>query len=282
MRIQVSILTAALAAAPGLVRAEDKPAMTSGAPVVSNAAPCGQQYATICVREWVSEPCTYTRTTYKTVCKQVPYTAYRCEVVPVTKTRTVCCMKRVCETVMENRCYTVRVPVCETRVEMKHCWKRVQYTEMRSKTIDRGHYECCCEPAGRGLFGLRRPDPCDCCPHTKTVKKWVSCKTTECVPVCKSRLERVCEPVCKTVTCWHKETRTCQVPVQHVRCVPEYRTETYTCCTTRTVPYTCTRTVRSCVPVCETVQGCHMVCRMVRKQVPVSNCCCCPAPVCCH
>src|SRR5207248_5914047 len=117
MRIQVYILTAALAAAPaGLLRAADQPAAAaplSSAPLAAAAAPagpCPQQFMTVCVREWVPEPCTYTRTTYKTECRQEAYTAYRCEVVPETKTRTVCHMRRVCETVMETRCTTVRVP----------------------------------------------------------------------------------------------------------------------------------------------------------------------------
>jgi hypothetical protein len=289
MRIQVYILTAALAAAPaGLLRAADQPAAApvSSAPVAAAAAPagpCPQQFMTICVREWVPEPCTYTRTTYKTECRQEAYTAYRCEVVPETKTRTVCHMRRVCETVMENRCYTVKVPVCETRVEMHTTWKRVNYTEMKTRTVDRGHYECCQVPDTGGLFGFcKKHDPC-ACPPMKTVQKWVPCKVTECYPVCRTKCERVCEPVCKQVTTYRCETRTCQVPVQRVRCVPEYRTETYTCCTTRMVPYPCTRTVQVCVPVCETVQGCRMVCRVVQKQVPVSNVCgCCPAPVCCH
>lgn len=287
MRIQVYILTAALAAVPGLVRAENQPA-AGGAPVASTAAPCPQQYATVCVREWVPEAFTYTRTTYKTECRQEAYTAYRCEVVPEVKTRTVCCMKRVCETCMETRCYTVRVPYCETYTEMRSCRRKVEYTEMRSRTVDHGHYECCSVPAGGGLFGFCKKkggdccDPCACQPM-KTVQKWVPCKVTECYPVCKTKWVTECVPVCKTRTCYRCETRTCQVPVQRVHCVPEYRTETYTCCTTRTVPYTCTRTVKVCVPVCETCQGCRMVCRMVQKQVPVCNtCCCCPPPCCCH
>ena len=43
---------------------------------------------------------------------------------------------------------------------------------------------------------------------TKTVKKWVSCKETECVPVCKTKWEKECVPVCKMVTTYRCETRT--------------------------------------------------------------------------
>jgi len=290
MRIQVLVLTAALAATTaGLARADDKKpggegiAAPKDAPVASApvaGAPCTQM-ATICVKEMVCEPYTYTRTTYKHECKQECYTAYRCETVQVPKTRTVCTMKKVCETVMETRCTTVKVPVCEQRVEMKSTWKKVSYTEMKSKTVRSGHYECSEVPARTGLFHKSDPCCCECC--TKTVKKWVSCKETVCEPVCKTKWEKCCEPVCKTVHSYRCETRTCQVPVTRTRCIPETHCETYMTCETHRVPYTATRTVNVCVPVCETCQGTRMVCRTVQKQVPVTNCCtCCPAPCCCH
>ena len=61
------------------------------------------------------------------------------------------------------------------------------------------------------------------------------------------------------------------------RCVPECRTETYTCCVTKCVPYQATRCVTVCVPHCVTEQVCRMVPKCVTKQVP----CCppaCPSP----
>src|SRR5262249_29695965 len=76
--VRVALLAGGIVAATALtVRADD-----------CCPAPCAPQTRTVCVHEWVPENYTTTRTVYTRECKQENYTAYRCECVPVTKTRT--------------------------------------------------------------------------------------------------------------------------------------------------------------------------------------------------
>src|SRR5262249_36285460 len=225
------------------------------------------------------ETYTYTRTSYKTVCKQETYTAYRCECVPVTKTRTVTCYKRVPEMCTEYRDVCVRVPCVETRTTCKKVCRYEQVTEYKTRWRTVGHWECCEVPVRK--HGHRNGCCDTCC--TKTVKKWVTCKVCEQCPV--TRCHKVWDSVpCTEQVCTYRtEHRKVPYQVCRYKCVPECRTETYTCTETRTVPFTCTRNVQVCVPFCETCTGTRMVVRCVARQVPCApscdtSCCCCPAP----
>ena len=167
---------------------------------------------------------------------------------------------------MEAKTVTVKVPVIEEKTVMETRKKFETYTEYKTKTVDKGHYECEECPAGPSILDRlthKCPDPC----KTKTVKKWVSCCVTECVPVCKTRCVTECVPVCKKV-CTHRcETHTEMVPVCKTKCVPECKTCTYTECKKVCVPYQATRCVTVCEPVCETFTVCKMVPHQVEKEV---------------
>jgi hypothetical protein len=104
--------------------------------------------------------------------------------------------------------------------------------------------------------------------------------TIEC-PV--TKMERVCtyKPVTYKVTCYKQEVREEKVNVTCCKCVPECKTETYTCYVQKLVPFQATRTVQVCVPTTETVTCCRMVCRTVEKKVPVCETCC-YEPCCTH
>lgn len=273
-RIHVLVL-AGLTALAGTARADH------GCCAPACPPPCGPVMKTVCCTEWVPEQYQATRTVYKTECREEAYTAYRCEMVPEVRTRVCTTWKHECETVMETRNYCVQVPYCEQRTEMVARKVKVPYVEMCSRVVDHSHYECHEEPVGPTLMERichkkKHDDCCDPCPKTKMVKKWVSCKVTECYPVTKCRWECVYEPCVRTVTCYRTENRTCTVPVNRVRCVPCQHTETYTVCCPKTVAVACKRIVPVCVPVVETVTCCRMVPHMVQKQVA----CC--MPVCCH
>jgi hypothetical protein len=279
--VRVALLAGSIVAATAwTARAEDAPQPAGPAPVAAD--PCAPQYRTVCVKEWVPENYTTTRTVYTRECKTETYTAYRCECVPETKTRTVTCYKMVPETRVETRKVCEMVPTVEERTVMQTHVVCKPVTEVVRKCVDRGHYECREVPCGPSLLDrlkgcFHRHDdccePCPPCPRTKTVRVWVPCPVWEEKTVC--RMQRVCESrpvVCKVTVCkpvW-KEIQ-CNVTV--CKCVPETKTETYTCMTTRQVPYQATRTVTVCVPHQETVTCCRMVCRTVEKQVPVTECC---------
>lgn len=264
MRIYFTLLAGALlATCPGAIRAGDCGSPGCGGAVaggVAGAAGCG--YTTVWEKVYVQEPYSYTKTSYRQEQRTENYTAYRTETVPETKTRTVTTMRHVTETVMENRCITKRIPVCETRTEMVSKRVRVCYEETVAHTVNHWSWvkSCVC-------------DPCDPCGRGKTTRQRVNCPTTECKTVTKHRWDTVCEPVTRTCTTWKCVTENCQVPVCRTRCVPECRTETYTCCTTRCVPYQATRCFTVCVPVCETVNATRCVCKMVCKQVPCAPAC---------
>ena len=105
-------------------------------------APAAPAFRTVTCVQYVPEQYQTTRTTYKTECRQEAYTAYRCEMVPETRTRTVTCYKMVPETVMETRTVCVKVPVTEQRTVMKTCTKMVPCQETVMVKVDRGHWEC--------------------------------------------------------------------------------------------------------------------------------------------
>jgi len=150
-------------------------------------------------------------------------------------------------------------------------------TEMVSKRVDRGHYECreveCPVRSFVSRFGRGGNDCCDPCPRpTRTKKVWVSCWVTECCPV--TRCKKVCvetpvkcmDNVCKPV--WTEE----KVQVCTYKCVQESRVEKVTVMVQKKVAYQTTRTVNVCVPHTETVQMTRMVARCVARQVPDTDC----------
>jgi len=258
-------------------------------------APCAPAYRTVCVSEWVPEQYQCTRTVYKTECRTETYTAYKCECVPETRTRTCTVYKMVPETRVKTRRYCVCVPVCEEKTVMQACWTCKPVTCMVKKCVDQGHYEChevCCKPT----LCERIHEACKkhregCCycpppPKTKIEKCWVPCKVWIECPV--TKMERVCEykPVTCKVTTYKQEVREEKVNVTCCKCVPECRTENYTCYVQKMVPCQATRVCKVCVPVQETVTCCRMVCRTVEKKVPVceTTCCtpCCCEPCCAH
>lgn len=269
---------ALLALAPIMARAEDdKPAPEKiGNPAVSSAAPATQKVR-VCemVPTWVEE----NRTVYRQVQKEETYTVNQVSYVNTPVQKQVTCYERTCETVMETRCVTKRIPCWEEKTEMVSRWKLQQVTEMQQKTVRGGHYECCTVPAGQSVLDRlcgKCPDPC----ATKTVRKWVPECHTECVPVCRTKLVKVCEP-CTRKVCTYKcvqENVTC--PVQKVKCVAVQKTVTVNECRKVCTPVQCKRTVCVCEPVCEKVRVCKMVPNWVEKEVacaPAAQAC---APAC--
>jgi hypothetical protein len=180
-----------------------------------------------------------------------------------------------------------RVPCTETRTVMKKHWTTQTVTEMRSKRVDRGHWECreVDAPFQNMLQNLhhacKRNDCNDCCessrpcPKTRTVKRWCSNWVTECCPV--TVCKRVCveRPETCTVTTYKCVPRqvTCRVKC----CVAErcMKTETYTCNVHKQVPYQCTKQVWECVPFQETVTCTRYVRKAVTQPAPAPA----PAPV---
>jgi hypothetical protein len=237
------------------------------------APACAPATRTVTCIEYVPEQYQTTRTTYKTECRQEAYTAYRCEMVPETRTRTVTCYKTVSETVMETRTVCVKVPVTEQRTVMKTCTKMVPCQETVMVKVDRGHWECKQVEVHHPLRGLcHRNDCCPPCPEYKTKKCWVPCVVCEPKTVCRMKCVTECVPTTVCVTTCKIEQRTETCPVTRCRCVPECRTETYTCCVAKQVPFQCTRTVKVCVPCTETVTCCRMVPKCVEKQVACGGC----------
>jgi hypothetical protein len=291
-QLRVALLTGTLLAATALTaRAEEGCQPAPAAP----AAPCAPQFCTISVTERVPENYETTRTTYERVCRQEKYTAYRCECAPETRTRTVCVYHKVPEVKeVVRRVCCGHVPVVEERTVMKTQWTCVPETRVVRKCVDKGHYECKEVPCGPSCWDrlrklCRRNDcceeACEPCPRTKTVKVWVPCPTWQERTVTCTR--RVCQHIpvkCQVTVCkpQYREER-CQVTV--CKCVPELKTETYTCMVRRQIPYEAVRTVVHCVPHVEKVTCTRMVCRTVQKQVPVETCCAdtsCSRPRCFH
>lgn len=266
---------ALLALAPFMARADaDAP---TAAPA---AAPATQTVRVIeYQQEWVEE----TRTVYRPVQREVVYTVNQMETVVTPVQKTITCYEKKCETVMETRCVTKRIPCWEEKTEMVTRWKCEKVTEMVTKTVRGGHWECCEVPAGGGFLSrlsCKCPDPC----ATKTVKKWVSECHTECVPVCRTKLVKVCEPCTKKVCTYKCVTEQVQCPVTRTTCVPVQKTITVNECHKVCKPVQCTKIVCECQPVCEKVKVCKMVPKCVEKQVACAPACqptCCQ-PTCCQ
>jgi hypothetical protein len=245
------------------------------------ASCCGTTTRKIMVEEWVPETYTAMRTVYRTESRQENYTAYKEECVPETRTRTYTVNHMVPEVKEVIKTHCVKVPVVEERTCMETRTHYETVTKYVSKCVDHGHYECREVPCGPSfserLHKLCRKssccdDPCaeSCCPATKTVKVWVSCKVTEQVPVCCR--QKVCEqvPVKKCVTTYRTETRQEVCHVTCYKCVPECKTETYTVQVKKCIPYTATRTVCVCVPHQEACTMTRCVKRCVEKEVAVT------------
>jgi hypothetical protein len=215
---------------------------------------------------------------YKVECKTETVKGFRCETVPVEKTRTVSCVERVPVVKEEVRKVCHKVTVCEEREVCKKVWKTVEETVNRQRLVSLGHWEER-ESSGCGLFGGHGGhghggcnDSCNnscndnCC--ARTHKHWVFCPQYECCPtkVCKKVcVEEKCKvkvPVCKNE--WKEE----KVKVCTYECKTTQRQEKYTECVTRQVPCDVTRTVRVCVPHEETVTCTRMVRREVCREVP--------------
>jgi len=209
---------------------------------------------------------------------QEAYTAYRTETVPETRTRNVTTYKTIHEQETRTRCVTKYEKHCEPRTTCKQVWHSVPVTVMKTRTVDKGHWECQCVEAGPSLCDrlkamCGKKDDCCCeCPRYETKKVWIPCKVCEEYPC--TTYEKKCEivhntemvTVCHPVT--HQETYTVCVP----KCIPETHCETYTVNTCRSVPYTAYRCVAKCVPHCETVTCTRMVCRTKTIEVPVETC----------
>lgn len=265
---------ALLALAPIMARAEDDKAPAAekvGAPAVTSTT---TQKVRVCemVPTWVEE----NRTVYKQVQKEETYTVNKVETVVTPVQKQVTCYERVCETVMETRCVTKRIPCWEEKTEMVTRWKVEKVTEMKTRTVRGGHWECCTVPAGQSILDRlcgKCPDPC----ATKTVRKWVPECHTECVPVCRTKLVKVCEPCTRKVCTYKCVTEQVQCPVQKVKCVAVQKTVTVNECKKVCVPVQCKRTVCVCEPVCEKVKVCKMVPTWVEKEVACAPAC---APAC--
>jgi hypothetical protein len=257
-----------------------------------NAAPCAPAMVN-CI-EWVQEQRQVCCTVRKMEQRQVTCTGYRCEHYTEPCTRTVCCKRYVTEQVMECRTVCERVPVMTQKTIMKERCVTQTCTEMHTKVVDHGHWECKEVPCGPsigeragsllgGLCKKKHHDCCDscnscnsccetsCCPKTKTVKCWVPCK--ECVqcPVTVCKKVKVCEPCTVNVCCYQTVTKQIQVPCCKTRCITEQKCETYNVCKTRMVPYTYCKTVCVCVPCQETRTITVCVPHCVQK--PASPCC---------
>ncbi len=261
-----------------------------------HAAPGGAPHALIgsgCVTtckiqtiEYVQVPVQVERVTYKQVCQQVPYTAYRCETYTEPCTKTITVNRMVPECVMEPRTRCIKVPVMTTKIEYKRVKKKVSYVDYRTKTVKRKYCVTECVEKKPGLFA-RLCGNTPCCPEYELKTRTKTCREKVCEPVCKTKTVRECVPVCKKVCTYKTKTVTDMVPVTRMKCVPQTKTITTTVCKTRKVPYTAYRTVTKCVPVkqCVTVMKCVPKC--VTKEVPVCNpclpACCNPcAMACCH
>jgi hypothetical protein len=245
---------------------------------------------TTCVKEWVPEQYTTTRTSYRTEYRDEVFTAYRCECTPEVRSRTITCCRMVSEVQEVIRKVCVAVPTVEERTVMQAHWTCKPVTCVTRRCVDRGHWECRevpCEPSCWEKLRKRfrhKHDCCDCCEPCcqpmKTVKVWVPCKVWEECPV--TKMVRTCEyvpTVVKVNTCRH-EWRDVKAQVTVCKAVPETRVENYTVLVKRMVPYQATRKVGVCVPVTEQVVCTRMVCRMVEKQVSCAAPCCetCCAP----
>lgn len=269
------LLVLATLAAAVLVPAARADHHDCGQPCGDPCAPAPACTQTIKVLEWQQTWVDEVRTTYKHECKEEQYTTYKCERVPVTKTREVTVYKHVTECVQEPRTYCVRVPVTEYKTEYKTCTRKVMVPETKCVTEEHTYctYECVEKKPGflARLCGKKK-DPCACPEYEmKKVEHTCEVQVQKTRMVCKTVTE--CVPVTVPVCTYRMEQRTEMVTVNRTRCVPECKTETYTCWEERTVPCTETRTVTVCVPCQETVKVCKMVPVWVDKEVPAAPAC---------
>ncbi|MCC6420194.1 MAG: hypothetical protein IT429_18320 [Gemmataceae bacterium] len=287
--VRFTVRKAALAAAALVAVVSPARADQCCSPCGSADSACAPATRTVHVTECVPEYYQAKRTVHRTTYRHERYQAFRCQMVPEVREQTVTTYNRVCEMRPEVRRVCVSVPAVEERVVMRPHYTSQTVTTMVSRTVDRGHWECrevySHRRAMRNRIGRlcgRYDDCCNPCPApTKTVKCWVACPVTECVPVTTCR--RVCEmrPTVVRVNTCRQEVREVAVNVAHWQCVPVQRVVRCTVLVPRMVPYEAVR----CVPVCtaheEVVTLCRMVTRVVARQIPCdlgSDCC---AVACC-
>jgi hypothetical protein len=225
------------------------------------------------VPTWVDQQVT----THRTEWRDENYTAYRCEVVPETRTRCYTVYNHVkhCEMKPVTRC--VQVPCVEYRTEYETRKSLRWVTETKTCYEKKWYCTTKCVEDKPGFFARlcrKKDDCCDPCPKYKVETEWHSCKVPVCKEVRKLRCVEECVPVCKQVCTYRTEHRTEMVPCVTWKCVPETRTETYTVCCTKVVPYTACRKVPVCVPCTTTVKVCKMVPTWVDVQVPACDPCC--------
>jgi hypothetical protein len=267
---------ALLALAPFTAAASDcgTPCATPCAPA---AAPCAPAMVKVKVTKMVPVEEMQTVTEYQQVTEKKTYTVNEYKTVVEPKTVTYTEYQKVTKEVMEPRTVTVSVPVTKTVTENVTTWETVQVTEMVSKTVDKGHWECREVPVTPGIFSRlfsKKADPCDpcapVCVPTKTVKCWVPCMVTECCPVTKCKKVAVCKPCTRTICTYECQTKTEMVKVCKIECVPVTKTCTVNECKTVCVPV-----VKTCdVVVCKPVQVQRKVCVMKPTIVEVDA----PAP----
>lgn len=277
--VRLALLVGAIvAAANSPARAQDK--VKEVPPPATHTGPgCGPAMRTIQVTECVPETYKVKRIVHRVECRTEEYDAVKCVMEPQERTREVCEVKCVPTVTTERRKVCKNVTVCEERTVCKKEWRTVTETCMKKRLVRLGHWECC-EVEVHSLFHRCRSscDPCapQCCPQTRTRKKWVHCPEYEYCPqtVCKKvcvEVPTVCRvPVCRQV--WEEV----DVQVCRYNRVESKRTVTETVCVPKQVAYKATRTVRVCVPHEEEVTCCRMVPRVVERQVPVVEC----APAC--
>ncbi len=298
---------------------------------------CEQHYVekTICCPTWVTETRVVQVCEYRREQRQREVTVYKC--VPETKTvtRTECytvreprtrtCSYTVRKPVWreETREYTVRVPFCreeqqeytvmvphqETRSTTRIVCKRVNYTEMKTITVDEGCWETQtievpCKPC-HTCHRKRCCGKCSCCdpcvPKTRTVCKrvWVPNCVEKQIECTKTKLVREEVPCEYTVTVCKPEIRTRTIQVQD--CRTETRTRTvklcsyeteertreinYTVCVPKTREVECQVTCYKSVPETKTVSYTVCVPETVEKEIQVRVCKMVPktiqVPVCC-
>lgn len=304
-RLSVTLLTSSILALAAIVatpasRAEDKPAAETkkddkkeplAAPADATkpavvgtveAGGCGPTWTTVKVTEYQPQTFKEKRTVLKPTTVTEAYTAYKTECVEEAQTRTFTTYTKVPVTTNVTKTITKCVPTVETRTVTKCVPVCKTVTEMCTKTVSHGHWECKEECAAPGFFAKAKYKlehhndccPSEPCPTIKTKKVWVSCPTTECYPVTKTI--KSYETVTSTVqVCVNKHVcETIVVPCTTWKCVPECKTEVVKVLVKKCVPYQATRCVTKCVPVEEefTVTKCVPV--IVEKKVA------CAAPAC--
>jgi hypothetical protein len=252
-------------------------------------APCGPTYETRKVRciEYRAEQYETTRTVYRTEWKEEKYTAYRCEVVPETRTRQVVVNKMVPETKNVEQSWYECVPVQQEQTVTRYVTVQKPETVMTTRCVQKGgHYECrtssCASSCGdcgrrRGLLRRRSCGGCGgcggcgdgggCC--TQTVNVWVPEYVTEQVPVTVMRCATEARPEKVMVTVYKQELKKRTVAVTTYKCVPETHEEKFTVNVSHTVPVQATRKVAVCVPQTEKVMATRMVPVTVEREITV-------------